>query len=152
MKTLSLFASILLLTVSAISCKKSDSNPAATAMKTWKLGTTTYTVNNYAKSSETFQAYDKTGNGIHFSFSAFPTADGVYNVVSNSASLGSGDVSIIAFGSATGSTYFSTGGDNIKATVKVISSSRLQIALPDTWVKNPTTSESLKLSASLGDL
>ena len=145
---------ILLAISSTIACNKSDDDsttPPATGNKTWKLGTTTYTVNNYARASETFQAYDAAGNGIHFSFATFPTTGGNYNVVNSSATLGANDVSILAFGSNSGTSYFSTGNDNTVATVRIIGTSTLGITLPDTWVAKPGA-DSLKLSANLGDL
>lgn len=145
-------AALVLIATSLISCKKSDDGSGASASKTWKLGGTTYTVNNYAKASETFEAYDKDGNGVHFSFAAFPAADGSYNVVSGAAGLGPNDVSVLAFGSNSGSSYFSTGNDHIVATVQVINATRLHIVLPDTWVKKAGLDDSLKLSAKLGDL
>jgi hypothetical protein len=153
MKSFLFYIAILLLSSSFIACNKDDDTitPPATINKTWKLGSTTYTVNNYARANETFQAYDAAGNGVHFSFSTYPTADGTYNVVSSSATLGANDVSVLAFGSSSGTSYFSTGNDNTKATIKVVSSSTLRVTLPDTWVAKPGA-DSLKLSANLGDL
>lgn len=150
MKLYTGFAAMLFLAIAISACKKSDDDKPATIDNTWKLGTTTYTVNNYAKANETFQAYDKAGNGVHFSFKTFPAADGNYNVVGRTATLGANDVSILAFGSNMGSSYFSTGNDRIVASVKIISGSRLRISLPDTWMAGG--SDSLKLSATLGDL
>ncbi len=136
----------------AASCKKSDDGGTVTKSNTWKLGATSYVVNNYAKASETLEAYDKTGNGVFFSFATYPTADGVYNVVGSAASLGPNDVSIVAFGSTSGTSYFASGAGGTKATIKVINNSfRLRISLPDTWVVKGGT-DSLKLSAELGDL
>ncbi len=150
MKTIT--AALLAITLFA-ACKKSDDSTPATKYNTWKLGATTYTVNNYAKASETLEMYDKAGNGVFFTFAAYPTADGIYNVVGNSASLGPKDVSITAFGSASGTSYFASGSDGTKATVKPVSGStlRLRISLPDTWVVKGGT-DSLKLSAEIGDL
>ena len=146
---------MLLALSSTIACNKSDDDstppPPAAVNKTWKLGTTTYTVNNYARSNNDFQAYDAAGNGVHFSFGTYPTTGGTYNVVSSTATLGAADVSIVAFGNSGGTSYFSTGNDNVRATVTVISASTLGITLPDTWVAKPGA-DSLKLSANLGDL
>ena len=153
MKSLVYSIAVVLCTASVTACNKSDddSTAPATVNKTWKLGATTYTVNNYARANETFQAYDVAGNGIHFSFGTYPTAGGTYNVVSSSATLGANDMSVLAFGSNSGTSYFSTGNDNIKATVTLVSASRLGITLPDTWVAKPGA-DSLKASANLGDL
>lgn len=154
MKSLLSSVVVVLCASSIIACNKSDDDSTTTPAavnKTWKLGATTYTVNNYARANETFQAYDVAGNGIHFSFGTYPTAGGTYNVVSSSATLGANDVSVLAFGSNSGTSYFSTGNDNIKATVKLVSASTLAITLPDTWVAKPGA-DSLKVSANLGDL
>jgi hypothetical protein len=141
--------------MSAIACNKSDDdnggNQGTTPGKTWKLGSTTYTVNNYTKTSGEFQVYDVPGNGMIFSFRDFPTTDGSYNVVSNTATLGPNDVSVVAFSPVSGTSYFSTGRDSTVASVKVMSASRLAITLPDTWVVKGGT-DSLKLSANIGAL
>ena len=153
MKYVHLLACMILL-CAAVACKKTDdggTTPVNTPGKTWKLGATTYTVNNYAKFSTEFQVYDKTGSGMIFTFPAFPTADGNYNVVGSSATLGPNDVQVVAFGSTSGTSYFATGEDHTVAAVKVISATVLAIKLPDTWVVKGGT-DSLKLSTDIGSL
>jgi hypothetical protein len=143
-------ASFIVLCIT-VSCNKSDDDDTPAAGKTWKLGTTTYTVNNYAKANEDFQAYDIAGNGMIFSFKTFPTVEGNYNVVNGWSMLGPNDVSVVAFGSSSGTSYFSTGYDHTVANVKILSPTRLAITLPETWVLK-SGSDSLKLSANIGSL
>ena len=133
------------------SCKKDDDTPV-TKMNTWKLGATTYTANNYASNTtDDFQAYDKAGNGLNFGFSQLPVADGSYTVVPMSTTLGPNQIHVVAFGPASGSSYFATGSDHTVATVKVLAPRRLSISLPDTWVVKGGT-DSMKLSVSIGEL
>jgi hypothetical protein len=146
---LSVLALVCLL---AVSCNKPDDAPPAAKNNTWKLGATTYTVNNYASNTtDDFQAYDLAGNGLNISFAALPTADGSYNVVGNSSSLGPNDIHVVAFGPVSGNSYFATGYDHTIATVKVLSATRFAVSLPDTWVVKGGT-DSMKLSVNIGDL
>ena len=142
---------LTLLSLLATSCSKSDDSTPQVKHNTWKLGTTTYTVNNYAtNTTDDFQAYDKLGNGLNFSFASYPPADGNYRVVDRTASLGPNEMKVLAFGSASGSSYFATGSDNTVAVVKVLGTSRVSISLPDTWVVKGGT-DSLKLSVDIGE-
>src|SRR5687768_14623498 len=86
---------LLLLTAS---CNKSDDDTNNTNTgSTWKVGSTTYKVNNFTTASETYSAYDTAGNGISFSFSTFPPPAGTYAVIGNTASLGAGQVKAAVF-------------------------------------------------------
>ena len=144
-----LFAALLCLLTA--SCNKADDTPTTTTNNYWKAGATTYKVNNYTKTGDMYYAYDTSFNGISFSFATFPTTDGTYTVVDRATTLGAGQVEVDVFGPVSGSTYFSTGSDHTVATVTV-TSGKLKITLPDTWVKKATTDDSIKISANLGPL
>ncbi len=143
---------LVLLTSVAVSCNKSDDTTGGYDKKNkWILDGTIYTANNYVKTTDDFQAHDKLGNKIFMTFNPFPTADGNYAVVNNSATLGPNEVKILAAGSASGSSYFATGFDHTTAVVKVLSPTLLSVTLPDTWVVKGGT-DSLKLSINIGEL
>jgi hypothetical protein len=141
---------LFVISLFAASCSKPDDTPVV-KNNTWVLGGTTYTVNNYVKTTDDFQAHDKSGNKIFLSFNPFPTADGNYTVVNNSATLGANEVKVLAAGSASGASYFATGFDHTTATIKVLSPTLLRVTLPDTWVVKGGT-DSLKLSINVGEL
>lgn len=131
-------------------CKKENSNPQPAA-SSWKLGANTYRVNNYVKSAAAYEAYDKLGNGIIFTFSSFPSSDGNYQVIHGKANtIGSNQVKIVAFGSQSGKSYY-TINDGAAAQIKVLNPSVLSIKIPDTWAVS-REGDSLKLSAELGSL
>ncbi len=148
MKNLFPLLAFSLLTIS--SCKKENtSTPAAKSQ--WTLGSTTHTVNSYAKTNESYYAYDAEGNGIGFSFAAYPTTAGSYTVINDDSTLEAGQVKVFVFGTIAGNTYFSTGTENKKAEVS-FENSKIKIALPEVWVKKAFTDDSLRASASLGAL
>jgi hypothetical protein len=145
---------IAILSLIAGSCKKDDTpDTPVTKMNTWKLGSVTYTVNNYASNTtDDYQVFDKAGNGLNISFKELPVADGSYSVVPSSTTLGPNQIHVLAHGPASGSSYFATGNDHTVATVKVTTNAfrKVTISLPDTWVVKGA--DSMKLSVNIGEL
>ncbi len=151
----SLYTLLALALLATASCKKSEDNgpqtggPLPTQKSQWTLGSTTYTVNNFAMANNTYSAYDKAGNGIGFSFEPYPTTAGSFKVINDTASLGPQQVKVFIFGAQSGSTYFATGHDN-KAAAVSFDAGRIKIVMPEAWVKKG--SDSLKATANLDTL
>lgn len=142
---------LFLLSIATLSCNKPDGDGGITPVdRSWKVGSTTYKVNNYSQSGETYSAYDTGGSSINFSFASYPPAAGSYRVVGDTATLGAGQVKVYvgSFGTSA-NTYCSTGSDGVSATVS-FENSKIRIVLPDTWAKKISgSSDSLKISATL---
>lgn len=159
MKTL--FTALALLGIAVVSCKKSDdtntgnggSGGGGSNARTWTVGTRSYTVNNYARSSETYSAYDIDANSINFTFSSYPPPAGSYRVVNDTADLGAGQVKVYtgSFGTSA-NTLKATGSDGASATVSYVND-KIRIVLPETRAaKSPGNVDSLKISATLSPL
>ncbi len=141
---------VLALGVTA-SCNKSEDNPVTppATKSQWTLGSNTYKVNNFTKTSDTYYAYDTAGNGIGFSFAPYPTAAGSFAVINDTVSLGPQQVKVFVFGSNSGTTYFATGEDAKSAAVS-FDGSRIKIVLPEILVKRGN--DILKATANLDKL
>lgn len=149
-------SALSLLALATLSCNKPDNNNGGggtpSVERSWKIGSTSHKVNNYAQSGETYSAYDVDGNSINFTFSSYPPAAGSYRVIADTATLGAGQVKVYtaSFGSSA-NTYVATGSDGVNATIS-FESSKIKIVLPDTWIRKLSGSDSLKVSATLSPL
>lgn len=143
------------LTMLATACKKKDDG--GTPSNSWKVGSTSYTsmATVGASMGSLYTVTASTGNGtstslIGFTFSgAAAPAAGTYKVVGSSSPAAGQVVFTAASGSASGTTsYKSTGSDNINATVSV-SNGKVSVSMPDTWAKNISGSDSVKVNANI---
>ena len=144
MKNIFLSAAALVL-LGAASCSKTDEGIS----NGWVLNntsyTTSYTTNSAIGTDAVFTAVSGTAVGdISFVFTARPTVTSTYKVGNSPLP---GQVKVVA-DTDPGTTYNSTGNDNIYASVSVVDE-KLTIHLPSIWVKNIYTHDSVRLAATI---
>lgn len=166
-----LFLSVLAFGLVLSSCKKEEPTPTTpTATPTpepttptngWKLGTTSYTTVYVGRSgSNSLSAVDAIPGGsnpavnsCNVFFSEYPTTGGTFTVVQypSANTLTANQIGVSAGIYSTSQTYTSTGSDNIEASVTVATDGKISVVIPEIWVKNTSSSDSLKLTGTISE-
>ena len=131
------------------SCKKDDgtTNATASGLGTWSTGSKTFKVKSLNKSNNTVTFYEDSLGGIAFSFFD-GVKSGSHSVVAFAQAAS--EVDVVVFGKNNGTSYFSTGTDNVKATVSTTSDGKFKISLPSTRAVSRINNDSLLITAEVG--